>query len=829
MMRIFAVLACSIRLTAATSAAEPTFAVKPGVTRTGDGATITFTASAATDVEVAVLDKDGKVVRHLAAGRLGDNAPAPLVKGSLKQTITWDGKDDLGRRAEGGSFRVRVGLGLRPELGGFLGDNPASLGSVRGLAAGPGGELFVFHVYGPLHPSDGSLACTVLDRDGQYLRTILPYPANLAGDRLKGLKRLKLEDGSQVPFLYQAETRSLLPGAGDLPPQQPVVSRDGRLAFVGVQEGPHRYAQPGLNQVVVIDTDGGIPDGGALRTVLAKSSRTAADLALSPDEKTIYATGLRDGDGSANAVYRFSWSDAGPQVFVAGDTGPDESRLNKPSGIAVDGEGQVYVADSGNNRVAVFRPDGRFRGALKVDRPERVAVHPRTGAVYVISGELKNQLLKFSSWEKPEPVAQLKLPSFKHEAYTALLALDALAQTPVLWVASPKGYYAKMDLLRIEDRGDGFAAPVDVGKRNKEARPTAGPVLGMDLDRQRGRLFVNDQLYDIKAGKWQRGIRESTGASNNSRGVGSVGLDGNFYSQIYPKVIRRIGPDLKKLPFPAAAATKGDLISPLEGSMRVRGRGITADPRGNVFVLLEDGRGQAYDHVYVFDADGKLKHEKLIDSSIRSVNSIRVDYAGNLYLALGLRPGKDLLPPGLEGQVPAGPKDPDAVNGVNCYPLIYGSIAKFSPKGGSIRPDVGGVACNYAWGTPIEVKGAEWIFSGASPVVSWRVAGTPDICNCESPRFDVDGYGRTFFSDAARFRVGVLDTGGNLIAWFGSYGNADSAGPGSKVPEPAIPLYWPYNVSVDDDHAYVGDRLNRRVVRVRLSHAATETLDIPTP
>ncbi len=33
-----------------------------------------------------------------------------------------------------------------------------------------------------------------------------------------------------------------------------------------------------------------------------------------------------------------------------------------------------------------------------------------------------------------------------------------------------------------------------------------------------------------------------------------------------------------------------------------------------------------------------------------------------------------------------------------------------------------------------------------------------DICQCESARFDVDGYGRSFFPDAARFRIGVLDT-----------------------------------------------------------------------
>jgi hypothetical protein len=215
-----------------------------------------------------------------------------------------------------------------------------------------------------------------------------------------------------------------------------------------------------------------------------------ADLALSPDEKTIYATSLREGDRRSNAVYRFGWSDARPQVFVTGETGADESLLSNPRGIAVDGEGQVYVADNGNNRVAVFRPDGTFRGALPVELPERVAVHSQTGAVYVVAGQLKNQVLKFSSWEIARPIAELKLPSFKHPDYTALLALDASAEQPILWVASPRGHYAKMDLLRIEDGASGFGAPIDVGKRTLAAKPTAGPVLGMDLDRQRGRLFV---------------------------------------------------------------------------------------------------------------------------------------------------------------------------------------------------------------------------------------------------------------------------------------------------------------------------------------------------
>jgi hypothetical protein len=45
---------------------------------------------------VAVLAADGALVRHLAAGMLGPNAPAPFKKDSLAQEILWDGKDDLG-------------------------------------------------------------------------------------------------------------------------------------------------------------------------------------------------------------------------------------------------------------------------------------------------------------------------------------------------------------------------------------------------------------------------------------------------------------------------------------------------------------------------------------------------------------------------------------------------------------------------------------------------------------------------------------------------------------------------------------------------------------
>jgi len=95
-----------------------------------------------------------------------------------------------------------------------------------------------------------------------------------------------------------------------------------------------------------------------------------------------------------------------------------------------------------------------------------------------------------------------------------------------------------------------------------------------------------------------------------------------------------------------------------------------------------------------------------------------------------------------------------------------------------------------------------------------------NICLCEAASFDVDGFGRSFFSDAGRCRVGVLDTAGNEVCWFGGYGNQDSAGPGSLIAAPAIPLAWPQAVAVGDEAAYVGDHLNRRILRVRLDYRA---------
>jgi len=59
--------------------AEARFAQPPTAEADGTGVKISFAVEEATDVEVAVLDAAGRVVRHLAAGRLGASERTGLI------------------------------------------------------------------------------------------------------------------------------------------------------------------------------------------------------------------------------------------------------------------------------------------------------------------------------------------------------------------------------------------------------------------------------------------------------------------------------------------------------------------------------------------------------------------------------------------------------------------------------------------------------------------------------------------------------------------------------------------------------------------------------
>ena len=164
------------------------FTQKPAVKKEGDKVVITFASKGKCDATVAIVAPDGKIVRHLASGVLGKNAPHPFQQNSLSQKIEWDGTDDQGKKAPGGC-KVRVSLGLVPEFEMNIGYDPAAIPSGTGgsqiaevrnavksggafaVAKGPGGELFVLGA-----PGRAGYQGRVF-KGGKYVRTFWPVPA----------------------------------------------------------------------------------------------------------------------------------------------------------------------------------------------------------------------------------------------------------------------------------------------------------------------------------------------------------------------------------------------------------------------------------------------------------------------------------------------------------------------------------------------------------------------------------------------------------------------------------------------------------------------------
>jgi hypothetical protein len=153
------------------------FAQKPKATKQGDKWLITFAATGKCDATVAILGTDGKIVRHLASGVLGKNAPWPFQQDSLTQKLEWDGQDDMGKPVPA-SCRIRVSLGLRAKFERNIAWNPYFVPSRKEAPApfvgrGANDELFL------LVANDHRIAEGRVFKDGRYVRTFWP-PA--AGD-----------------------------------------------------------------------------------------------------------------------------------------------------------------------------------------------------------------------------------------------------------------------------------------------------------------------------------------------------------------------------------------------------------------------------------------------------------------------------------------------------------------------------------------------------------------------------------------------------------------------------------------------------------------------
>ena len=155
-------------------AAVHAFTQEPTVKKVGaDRYQISFTSKDRSDVAVAVEDASGRIVWHLVYGVLGSNAPEPLRKDSLEQTVFWDGKDEFGKYVKNpDKCQVRVSLGLKPTFDKIIGWHAKDMTewrSVRAISATADG------VYVLECPPFGHPTLRRYDHDANYDRTIYPW------------------------------------------------------------------------------------------------------------------------------------------------------------------------------------------------------------------------------------------------------------------------------------------------------------------------------------------------------------------------------------------------------------------------------------------------------------------------------------------------------------------------------------------------------------------------------------------------------------------------------------------------------------------------------
>jgi DNA-binding beta-propeller fold protein YncE len=102
-------------------------------------------------------------------------------------------------------------------------------------------------------------------------------------------------------------------------------------------------------------------------------------LALSPDETTVYAA----------VPHRRRVVVANLKTNRVSALGTNATTgLNKPIGVAVDGQGLVYVSDKNANTIVVFSPDGaqlRRFGREQLNEPTGIAIDRRAQLLYVVN------------------------------------------------------------------------------------------------------------------------------------------------------------------------------------------------------------------------------------------------------------------------------------------------------------------------------------------------------------------------------------------------------------------------------------------------------------
>jgi streptogramin lyase len=239
------------------------------------------------------------------------------------------------------------------------------LGEVSGVAVNSKGHVFVLSRGNTTGPAYGAAAVQLLEFDaqGNYLREI---GHNLYAWSFAHTVKVDAQDniwvtdkGSDMVINFDPQGRVAM-----------VFGRKQEASDEGT--GPLKHPKPPLP-----------PVDGMFRQV--------TDVAWDAEGNTYIS------DGYINS--RVAKVDkSGDWLMSWGEPGDGPGEFNVPHSIAVDAQGNVYVADRGNRRIQVFDGNGKFLRQMTIDVPAPPGARPAIGNMPKDPAALKGTMAPGAPW-----------------------------------------------------------------------------------------------------------------------------------------------------------------------------------------------------------------------------------------------------------------------------------------------------------------------------------------------------------------------------------------------------------------------------------------------